>query len=126
MTGPQRELLMNPNREEVLFVLALKKPADKRAVFLDVTCDGDSALRQRLEALLATHDATLNPQTTQAEASRPTIKLDLADAPDEAVGQTLGRHKLLERVGEGGCGVVYFAEQTEPVRLGTRLANSPA
>ena len=99
MTGPQRELLMNPNREEVLFVLALKKPADKRAVFLDVTCDGDSALRQRLEALLATHDATLNPQTTQAEASRPTIKLDLAGRPDEAVVQTLGRHKLLERVG---------------------------
>jgi serine/threonine protein kinase len=32
------------------------------------------------------------------------------------VGQTLGRHKLLERVGEGGCGVVYVAEQTEPVR----------
>jgi serine/threonine protein kinase len=32
------------------------------------------------------------------------------------VGQTLGRYKLLERVGEGGCGVVYVAEQTEPVR----------
>ena len=39
-----------------------------------------------------------------------------APAPDEAVGQTLGRYKLLERVGEGGCGVVYVAEQTEPVR----------
>ena len=50
------------------------------------------------------------------EAARPTIKLDFADAPDEAVGQTLGRYKLLERVGEGGCGVVYVAEQTEPVR----------
>jgi serine/threonine protein kinase len=32
------------------------------------------------------------------------------------VGQTLGSYKLLERVGEGGCGVVYVAEQTEPVR----------
>lgn len=36
--------------------------------------------------------------------------------PDEAVGQTLGRYKLLERIGEGGCGVVCVAEQTEPVR----------
>ncbi len=58
----------------------------------------------------------MNPLATQAEAARLTIKLDLDDAPDEAVGQTLGRYKLLERVGEGGCGVVYVAEQTEPVR----------
>src|SRR6184192_443069 len=54
---------------------------------------------------------------TQAEAARPAIKLEFAEEPaDEAVGQTLGRYKLLERVGEGGCGVVYVAEQTEPVR----------
>ena len=32
------------------------------------------------------------------------------------VGQMLGRYKLLERVGEDGCGVVYAAEKTEPVR----------
>ena len=47
---------MNPNREEVLFVLALEKPPEKRAVFLDVMCDGDQALRQRLDALLAAHE----------------------------------------------------------------------
>jgi len=84
-------------------------------------------LRARLEALLVAHDQPDNLVPTQAEAvrlredasarqARPTIKLDFADAPDEAVGQTLGRYKLLERVGEGGCGVVYVAEQTEPVR----------
>ena len=53
---------------------------------------------------------------TSDNGSAKSLKLDLADAPDEAVGQTLGRYKLLERVGEGGCGVVYVAEQTEPVR----------
>lgn len=42
--------------------------------------------------------------------------LDLADASDEAVGQTLGRYKLLEKVGEGGCDMVYVAELKEPVR----------
>ena len=46
----------------------------------------------------------------------PTMKIEFAEEPaDEAVGQTLGRYKLLECVGEGGCGVVYVAEQTEPV-----------
>mgnify|MGYP003512900732 CR=1 FL=1 len=107
---------MNPNREELLFQLALSKPAGKRAAWLDAECDGDAALRQRLEALLAAHEQPETLLAPQAESSRSTIKLDLADAPDEAVGQTLGRYKLLERVGEGGCGVVYVAEQTEPVR----------
>src|ERR1041384_7146647 len=107
---------MNPNREEALFALALEKPADKRAAFLDVMCEGDAALRSRLEALLAAHEQPETMLATQAETARPTSKVDLADAPDEAVGQTLGRYKLLERVGEGGCGVVYVAEQTEPVR----------
>jgi hypothetical protein len=107
---------VNPNREEVLYALALKQPANDRAGFLDAVCPGDPALRSRLEALLAAHEQPETLLAPQADAVRPTIKLDLADAPDEAVGQTLGRYKLLERVGEGGCGVVYVAEQTEPVR----------
>ncbi len=107
---------MNPNREEALFALALEKPAEQRPAFLDVMCEGDAALRARLEALLAAHEQPDTVLATKTATARPTIKLDLADAPDEAVGQTLGRYKLLERVGEGGCGVVYVAEQTEPVR----------
>ena len=107
---------MKPTREEALFALALEKPAENRSAFLDAMCEGDAALRARLEALLAAHDQPNTVLATQADTPRPTIKLALADVPDEAVGQTLGRYKLLERVGEGGCGVVYVAEQTEPVR----------
>ncbi len=104
------------DHEAALFQLALSKPAAKRAAWLDAECDGDTARRQRLEALLAAHEQSETLLATQAAAARPTINIDLSDAPDEAVGQTLGRYKWLERVGEGGCGVVYVAEQTEPVR----------
>ena len=107
---------MKPTREELLFQLALTKPAAERAAWLDCEGGADASLRARLEALLAAHDQPDMPLATQAQAVRPTIKLDLADAPDEAVGQSLGLYKLLEKVGEGGCSVVYVAEQTEPVR----------
>ncbi len=86
-----------------------------RRAFLDQACLGDASLRLRVETMLAAHEAPdeLPPKT--APAVEATIKLNL-DPPDEAVGQTLGRYKLLERVGEGGYGVVYVAEQTVPVR----------
>ncbi len=91
-------------------------PGTARKAFLDQACAGDAALRQRLDALLAAHDAPDELSPNDKPAAKATMKLEFADAPDEAVGQTLGRYKLMERLGEGGCGVVYVAEQTQPVR----------
>jgi serine/threonine protein kinase len=107
-------------REAALFALAMEKLPAERPAFLEAVCGDNSALRLRLESLLAAYDKPhelLEDHDTPAAANQPTIKLEPAgESPDEAVGQTLGRYKLLERVGEGGCGIVYVAEQTEPVR----------
>jgi hypothetical protein len=106
-------------REAALFALALEKPVAERAAFLQAVCGAGGALRQRLEALLAAHDQPdgLLGDDGGKPTVQATLKIEVAEEPaDEAVGQTLGRYKLLERVGEGGCGVVYVAEQTEPVR----------
>jgi serine/threonine protein kinase len=101
------------NREEELFAAVLEKPTPaERAAFLDGACGNDLALRGRIEALLASHDAggildapPLHPPATTAY--RP-----LTEGP----GTIIGPYKLLQQIGEGGMGVVYMAEQQEPVR----------
>ena len=104
------------NREEALVQAAAQLTGAERASFLERACLGDPALRQRLDALLAAcqKPEVLPPSATPAVMA--TIKPDLTDAEDGAVGSIIGRFKVLEKVGEGGYGVVYVAEQTEPVR----------
>jgi serine/threonine protein kinase len=117
MNESQSAMPTNQPREEALFRAAVElPPGAARRAFLDQACAGDAALHQRLDLLLAAHDApdALLPET--GPAVKATLKIDLPEAPDEAVGQTLGRYKLMERLGEGGGGIVYVAEQTEPVR----------
>ncbi len=107
---------MNQNREEILFQLVLTKSSAERVSWLDRECGDDKSLRLRLDALLAAHDQPdelLEGDGIEKTKVMETIKVEFND---EAVGQTLGRYKLLERVGESGCGTVYVVEQ--PSRCG--------
>jgi hypothetical protein len=77
-----------------LFQAAAQLTGTERASFLNGACLGDPALRQRLEALLAPHDKSEALPPSDAPAAKATIKLDLTDAEDEAVGkQKRGQRK---------------------------------
>ena len=102
-----------PDREAAVFGAALRLPSGERAAYLDEACAGDAALRQRIEELLrASEEAGAFLQNPAAVPPGGTIPA----SPAEKAGDQIGRYKLLQQIGEGGCGVVYMAEQTEPVQ----------
>jgi serine/threonine protein kinase/WD40 repeat protein len=106
-----------PASEEALFQSAVALAPGDRAAYLDRACAGNPALRARLNALLAAHDQPDTLDEHGVGAPRSTLSSDsIPDATEGAVGRTFGPYKLLERIGEGGCGVVYVAEQTRPLR----------
>src|SRR5438034_5807645 len=97
------------NREKEIFEQALDiTPTEERLRFLTSACGKNAALLARVQALLRADESGESFLPEQPKATVVAIT--------EKPGDRIGRYKLLQQIGEGGCGVVYMAEQTEPVR----------
>ena len=103
-----------PNQDVSLFAEALQLPVGERAGYLDRACGSDLKLRQTVEGLLRMHDEA--GDFLEQPPPDAIIGSGFKGFGGEKAGDRIGRYKLLQQIGEGGCGVVFMAEQEEPVR----------
>ncbi len=106
-------------REMMVFSAARRLAPGERTKYLAQACVGDAGLRQRVEELLQAGEEAgdfLQEPAPGAQRGTNVAAAEFRSPSTENVGDRIGRYKLLQQIGEGGCGVVYMAEQQEPVR----------
>jgi WD40 repeat protein/serine/threonine protein kinase len=103
-----------PNEESILEEALALGSIEARGAYLRGACGNDEALRGRVESLIEAHQEAGG--FLRDKPNRENSSAHAQNLSGESAGAVIDRYKLLEKIGEGGCGVVYVAEQTEPVR----------
>ena len=102
-----------PKDIEAIYNAALEKaPGAERTAYLGAACGDDNVLRGRVEALLKAHQQA----GSFLEIPAVDVNVTLDGSQIEGPGTKIGRYELLSLIGEGGMGLVYLAEQKQPVK----------
>jgi WD40 repeat protein/serine/threonine protein kinase len=99
--------------EEEIFHKVLARSPEERAAYLEQACAGDPPLRAAVEALLRANVGASGFLEQPALAPAATVD---EQPVREKLGTVIGPYKLMEKIGEGGMGLVFVAEQQQPVR----------
>ena len=113
MTNEERQ-----NQIDLIFLAALEIPSDRRRAFLQEHFDHvESDILREVEELLSMDEgATADYLTANPHLKLGKIMDSTHASISQSIGQTIDKYHLLQKLGEGGMGVVYMAEQREPVK----------